>query len=401
MTPLLLIAGLSVALVALGVAEYALHRRNLHRIGVRIHINGTRGKSSVTRLVAAGLRAGGLRTCAKTTGTLARFIDAEGREFPVFRPASPNVIEQVRIVAAAVAQKADVLVMECMALQPHLQWLSEARLIRATHGVVTNARPDHLDVMGPSEQDVAWALAGMTPPGRCLYTAEADLLGPLLAVAEDRATELIAVGGEDIAAVTDEELGGFSYFEHAENVALALRICGDQGVERSVAIRGMWRAQPDPGVLRNYELDWFGRSIVFVNAFAANDPQSTERIWRMTIDRNPDATRRIAVFNLRSDRPERSISLGDAAGRWPRADVYVLVGSGTYLFARSAAAAGIQAGALAFAEEQEVHEIFETILAECTGGRTLVVGMGNIGGVGFDLVSLFRNRARLAEGGHP
>ena len=397
MTSVAIIVGLTALLIVLGIAEYRQHRRNLRRIPTRIHVNGTRGKSSVTRLVAAGMRAGGLRTVAKTTGTLARFIDAEGREFPVFRPASPNVIEQVRIVGAAVSQRAEVLVMECMALQPHLQWLSEARLVHATHGVVTNARPDHLDVMGPGESDVAWALAGMTPPRGKLYTAEADRLEELATVARDRETELITVGAEEIAAVTTEELAGFSYYEHAENVALALRICDDLGVARETAIVGMWGAEPDPGVLKEYALDWFGRSILFVNAFAANDPESTERIWRMSLERHPDAARSIAVFNLRSDRPERSISLGGAAPTWPLADVYVLVGTGTYLFARSATGGGINAGALAFAEEQEVHEIFETILTECGPGTTLIVGMGNIGGVGFDLVSLFRNRARLSE----
>ena len=40
-------------------------------------MNGTRGKSSVTRLVAAGLREGGLKTFAKTTGTAPRVIDSD------------------------------------------------------------------------------------------------------------------------------------------------------------------------------------------------------------------------------------------------------------------------------------------------------------------------------------
>ena len=48
------------------------------KIPIRIHVNGTRGKSSVTRLIAAGLRAGGKRTFAKTTGTAPRVIDSIG-----------------------------------------------------------------------------------------------------------------------------------------------------------------------------------------------------------------------------------------------------------------------------------------------------------------------------------
>ena len=61
--------------------ENILHLRTLKKIPVRIHVNGTRGKSSVARLIAAGMRGAGLRTCVKTTGTDARMIDPESNEF--------------------------------------------------------------------------------------------------------------------------------------------------------------------------------------------------------------------------------------------------------------------------------------------------------------------------------
>ena len=159
-------------LVLLGLFEALIHRRNLASIPIRIHVNGTRGKSSVTRLIAGGLRAGGIITCAKTTGTLARMILPDASEYPVFRPAGANVIEQVRIVSTAAGYGAKAIVLECMALQPHLQWLCESRFLKASHGVITNARPDHLDVMGPEEKDVALALAGTIPIKAKLFTAE-------------------------------------------------------------------------------------------------------------------------------------------------------------------------------------------------------------------------------------
>src|SRR6266403_1708987 len=45
------------------------HRRALRAIPVRIHVAGTRGKSTTTRLIAAALRAGGRNVLAKTTGS--------------------------------------------------------------------------------------------------------------------------------------------------------------------------------------------------------------------------------------------------------------------------------------------------------------------------------------------
>ncbi len=166
------LAGAAGALTCLGAWESWLHQRFLGRVPIRVHVNGARGKSSVTRLIAAGLRAGGLRTCAKTTGTLPRMIFPDGSEYPVFRPTRSNIIEQLRIVRAAAEAGAEALVIECMALQPMLQSLCELKIVQSTHGVITNVRPDHLEVMGPTVPDVARALAGTVPQGGKLFTAE-------------------------------------------------------------------------------------------------------------------------------------------------------------------------------------------------------------------------------------
>lgn len=52
MNSMTIIAVTLLVLVIAGVAEYAVHVRNLKKIPIRIHVNGTRGKSSVTRLIA-------------------------------------------------------------------------------------------------------------------------------------------------------------------------------------------------------------------------------------------------------------------------------------------------------------------------------------------------------------
>ncbi len=69
---------LAVAFLLYGIVEYRVHLSNLHAVPIRIHVNGTRGKSSVARLIAAGLRAGGICTVAKTTGSAARYIHPAG-----------------------------------------------------------------------------------------------------------------------------------------------------------------------------------------------------------------------------------------------------------------------------------------------------------------------------------
>ena len=78
--------------------ESILHHKTISNIPIRVHVNGTRGKSSVVRLIAAGLRAGGIKTLAKTTGSSPRFIDEDGYDHVIrrFRPAS--IGEQIRMM---------------------------------------------------------------------------------------------------------------------------------------------------------------------------------------------------------------------------------------------------------------------------------------------------------------
>jgi len=158
----------------------------------------------------------------------------------------------------------------------------------------------------------------------------------------------------------------------------------------------MWKAIPDPGAMTISHLRFFGRHIYFVNAFAANDPESSELLYRMAIDRFPDVEKRVLIFNCRTDRPDRSRQLGEACVRWPTADHYLLMGSGTYFLVRAAVANGIPTEKFLFAERQSDSDIFETII-ELAGKSALVVGMGNTKGQGLSLVRFFRNRSILKE----
>lgn len=374
----------------MGVLELILHRGRLKRIPIRIHVNGTRGKTSVTRLIAAGLREAGVRCVAKTTGTVPRFILPNGREVPVYRPGGANIIEQKQAVTMAAAQRAEALVVECMALQPHLQWLSESRLVRATHGVITNARPDHLDVMGPTEDDVARALAATVPVGGVFLTAERKHRTFFEQVAEERGSRFHAA--EVLTRpLTDEDIAGFPYFEHRDNIEVALAVCEEIGVDNETALRGMWRAKPDPGAMTEAKIEFFGRHVIFVNGFAANDPISTRYIWEQSLRRHRDLKRRIAVFNCRSDRADRSEQLAESYAQWTQADEVVLLGTGQYIFARAAVRSGLDPTRLVFVDQLHPADIFEILLG-LAESSALVMGLGNIAGPGLALAEYFANR---------
>ncbi len=302
--PLLILGFLVFALCIAGILEHQFHLKSLSLIPLRIHVNGTRGKSSVTRLVAAGLREGGLKTFAKTTGTAPRVIDSEGKDRIIHRLRLPSIGEQVRLLRYFSAQKPDAVVIECMAVQPQYQWIAEHKMVKSHIGVITNVRPDHLDEMGPTEEDVAHSLCNTVPVNSVLITGEDQKPDILREVAKQNGTRFIK---SDESSVRKKELDGFNYMEHPSNIAVALDVCKQVGVNRSTALKGMHKVQPDAGALVAWDLNMNNKNVRFVNGMAANDPVSTLQIWNFISERFvTDEETTCILFNSRDDRPVRT-----------------------------------------------------------------------------------------------
>ena len=305
--PLLILGFLVFALCIAGILEHQFHLKSLSLIPLRIHVNGTRGKSSVTRLVAAGLREGGLRTFAKTTGTAPRVIDSEGKDRIIHRLRLPSIGEQVKLLRYFSVQKPDAVVIECMAVQPQYQWIAEHKMMKSNIGVITNVRPDHLDEMGPTEEDVAHSLCNTVPVNSVLITGEDQKPDILKEVAKRNGTTFIK---SDESSVQKNELDSFNYMEHPANIAVALDVCEQAGVNRSTALKGMHKVQPDVGALVAWNLDINSKNIRFVNGMAANDPVSTLQIWNFIFERFvTDKETTCVLFNSRDDRPVRTMQM--------------------------------------------------------------------------------------------
>lgn len=291
MEPLLII------LCALWLSCLLLERRRARRdraaLAHVVHVNGTRGKSTVTRLIAAGLRAGGLRVVCKTTGTDPIVSDADGSEHPIRRIAPSNIREQLRILHRAAAQNADVLVIECMAVQPELQRVTQHEMLLGDVGVITNVRLDHTDVMGQTLEEIAASLCSTVPANGVLFTTE-ERVAPLL-------SEAAAASGSAFFRVRPQ--GDEPPFDFAENIALALAVCAHLGVARETALRGMRSFSRDPYAL---SLRRLGGGI-FVNALSVNDPDSTQAVYHAVRQRlSGEITRTILLFNNRVDRGTRT-----------------------------------------------------------------------------------------------
>lgn len=380
-----------IAVIA-GINEYIRHQKRIYSIPVRIHINGTRGKSSVTRLIGAGLRAGGITNITKVTGTFPRLIIEDGTETYIRRKSSANILEQLSIVKYAASRKVQALVMECMALQPQYQTITEHHMIHSNIGVMTNIRLDHTDVMGHTLAEIADTLGRTIPKNEHLFTSENIIPQTLKQLADKRNTVTHFI---DPQSVSFEEMNGFRYIEHRENASLALAVCEHLGIDRETALKGMYSAIPDPGALMAYRVEAFHKSLVFYNAFAANDPDSTLIVWQKIRNEIGFEGLRIVLLNTRQDRLYRADQLAEMVGRKinDETDYLLLIGQSTDVVENMAINYGIPKKKILNLGYTTPDKVFEEVLS-VTEKTSTIIAIGNMGGMGAETAEFFEHRSQ-------
>lgn len=338
-----------------------------------IYVNGTRGKSTVTRLIDGGLRAGGLRVFCKTTGTLPMTIGVDGVERPIRRRGGANILEQIHILRQAYQQEAQVLVIECMALDPYLQWYSQHAMLQADIGVITNVRPDHAAEMGATLQQVCEALCGTIPDHGQVFTADAAFFPQIQSRAAALGSQAVLTDGAGLEAM--------SLFP--ENEGLALAVCQALGVGRETACQGMAGFAPDPFALSIHR---FPQGAVFINALSVNDPASTKLALTRVVKRyGLEGRRLVLLLNNRQDRGYRTRDMLAMARELKPAEIWLCGGSRN--FARRALQ-DLSAPIRSLGKPSEIP--FGEL-----GPGDLVLAAGNIAGPGMGLMERVRKEAVL------
>jgi poly-gamma-glutamate synthase PgsB/CapB len=384
---------LSIVFLIYGIIEQINQLKRVKKVPIRIHVNGTRGKSTTTRLIAAGLREAGFKVLAKTTGTLPRLIFEDGRETPLKRRGNPNIIEQLKIFKEAVKRKVDVLVVECMAINPEPQWVSEHKMVKSTIGVITNVREDHLEDVGPGLNNMAELLKLTIPQKGVLVTTEKDYFSLFKEQADKLKTKIIWADPVD---VSDRTIKKFNYMNFKENVSIALRVNKLLGVKEEVALRGMLKANPDPGALKVYKLIKEGKIIFFVNAFAANDRHSTLLIWenvKKIFDLNNLPA--IGIINSREDRALRAIQFAHILAKEITLFKIILVGPLSKLTERTFLKLKVSPkNIINLARITDIEKVLQIVL-QFTSNKVLLIGFGNTKGMGQSLIEYFNQYGEI------
>ena len=377
----------SIIFLIWGIVEQVNHQKRANSIPIRIHVNGTRGKSTTTRLIAAGLREAGFKVLAKTTGTLPRLILEDGAEIPIKRRGNPNIIEQLKIFKEAAKRKADALIVECMAISPELQWVSERKMVKSTIGVITNVREDHLEDIGPGLDRVAESLKLTIPQGGALVTAEKEYFSLFKEQAEKLKTKIIQADQDD---VPDRIIDKFNYMNFKENVSIALRVNKLLGVKEEIALRGMLKAKPDPGALKVCKLIKENKIIFFVNAFAVNDRRSVLLAWE-NVKKIFDLSNLpvMGIINSREDRVLRSIEFSRILATEIMLSKIILVGPLSKLTERALLKLKVSADKITnLGKLTDAEKVIEMAL-ELTDNKAILVGFGNTKGAGQKLIEYF------------
>ncbi|HEX38284.1 MAG TPA: poly-gamma-glutamate synthase PgsB [Candidatus Cloacimonetes bacterium] len=378
-------------LLAFSALEYYKHQKYRKQIPMVIHVNGTRGKSSVTRLIAAGLREGGKKVIAKTTGSAPRLIFEDGNEIPIKRPQGPNIREQLSICKFAAKRGVDVLVLECMAVMPEYQWITEHKMVKSSIGVITNIRLDHVDVMGPGIKNCTYSICNTIPSRTKIFTSEKKLFPYMKKISTKNYSEIHM---SDESIVKDNDLEGFSYLEHKDNIALSLNVCNACGVNKDIALRGMKAVTPDIGATKTYQIKVKNKDIYFAHSFAANDPESTEFVIKSLKTFHPNIGYTAFLLNTRADRMFRSKQLIEML-KDISYDALFLIGHETqtvYNYAQKQKLNMKNIHNLGWTTGEKIIDSLEIIDEDI-----LLIGIGNIGGNGRYIVEYFKEKSGTGE----
>jgi hypothetical protein len=227
--------------------------------------------------------------------------------------------------------------------------------------------------MGKTPGEIAAVLSECIPDEARVFlpAEEAAPFDPIRASHPDQ--DWILVGDRD-----QEESEPFD-----QGIDLVAAVSRDLGITSARIRQGIQKARMDAGAFRVWRVPLKGRerSVFCVNAFAANDPVSTQAVVEKTraILIN-ESDRVIGLLNLRRDRGDRTLQWIERLkpGMEPLFDRLVVIGDGTAYFRKKIS----DSEPVKNSGPERLMEWF----ADHTEGNEIVVGFGNMKGAGLELI---------------
>ena len=161
-----------------------------------------------------------------------------------------------------------------------------------------------MDVMGPTTKQIAYAFSRTIPKGGTVIIQDSEFNDFFKQEAKKVNAKVVIA---DESKIPEGFLDKFPYLVFPNNVAMPLAVAEVLGIDKEVALQGLLKAHPDPGAMMTHDIEYKGKKATVVNAFAANEPQSTYEIWEKLVETGKFRTHDpIILINARPDRVDRT-----------------------------------------------------------------------------------------------
>ena len=375
---------ISVGLLLLYLIVERIRIDQWHRaIPLRISVTGTRGKTTVVRLLASVLRENGSCVLAKTTGSSPQLILPDGSERTIKRRGMPTILEQKKLLSKAAQEKADVLISEVMSIHPENHYIESQRILKPHLVILTNIRDDHRDAMGSTDEELTDTFCPDIPKSVKMFLPKKEMRTQLKTTIEQKYGTLhLAPTG-----LSQKRMDQNFDFQFTENLDLVFAVADHLGIKSSIIRKGISKAIHDLGAVEvwTYRQPEKSKRVYLVNAFAANDPFSTKQVLEKAKSLLPtDVTNWIGILNCRADRGDRTkqwITELKTTNHFNFTQLFVI---GDHIHA-----VGRALSQKKYISEKKPERIMQFIL-DRVKEKSVIFGFGNFGGLGKQCVQYWQ-----------
>ena len=299
---MVLIFLIAIFLLIFGIIEKRHFREKIDQIPLRIQVNGTRGKSTLVRMIVDLFSQAGYSVAAKITGEMPEFFSGE-THWQKWKRHSPARIKEIKqFVEKVAAQNPQCLVVENMALQAEYQDMIKKEMLRPQLTILTNIRLDHQELMGENTNQIARTLSFSVPANGTLIVQQCDL--EKLQRGKFKKEEDTPVRIEFFSQ--DKDQSRFPFEENFEILEIFSKIYNiPEPALKSTFQRWKNFLRPNKFVQK---VNFNGRLKTFVNLFSCNDPDSAKLMINYLIDEKVVTTPFSVLLTCRADRPLRTIA---------------------------------------------------------------------------------------------